>query len=40
MTVKSLHSCGPILAELVRQGKLEVAGAFYDLDTGAVEIVE
>jgi len=40
MTVKSLQSCGPILAELVRQGKLEVAGAFYDLDTGAVEIVE
>ncbi len=40
MTVKSLHSCGPILAELVRQGKLEVTGAFYDLDTGAVEIVE
>ncbi len=40
MTVKSLHSCGPILAELVRQGKLEVAGAFYDLDTGAVEIID
>lgn len=40
MTVKSLQSCGPILAELVRQGKLEVAGAFYDLDTGAVEIIE
>ncbi len=40
MTVKSLQSCGPILAELVRQGKLEVAGAFYDLDTGAVEFVE
>ena len=40
MTVKSLQSCGPILAEFVRQGKLEVAGAFYDLDTGAVEIVE
>ncbi|MCH7501107.1 MAG: carbonic anhydrase [Nitrospinae bacterium] len=40
MTVKSLHSCGPILAEWVRQGKLEVTGAFYDLDTGAVEIVE
>ncbi len=37
MTVKNLRSCGPILAELVRQGKLEVAGAFYDLDTGAVE---
>ncbi len=40
MTVKSLRSCGPILEEFVRQGKLEVAGAFYDLDTGAVEIVE
>ena len=40
MTVKSLQSCGPILAEFARQGKLEVAGAFYDLDTGAVEIVE
>ncbi len=40
MTVKRLHSCGPILEELVRQGKLEVAGAFYDLDTGAVEILE
>ena len=40
MTVKSLHTCGPILEEWVRQGKLEVAGAFYDLDTGTVEIVE
>ncbi len=37
MTVKRLHTCGPILEEFVRQGKLEVAGAFYDLDTGAVE---
>ena len=40
MMAKSLRSCGPILEEFVRQGKLEVAGAFYDLDTGAVEIVE
>ena len=40
MMAKSLRSCGPILEELVRQGKLEVAGAFYNLDTGAVEIVE
>ena len=37
LTVERLQSCGPILAELVRQGKLEVAGAFYDLDTGTVE---
>jgi carbonic anhydrase len=40
MTVKRLQSCGPILEEYVRLGKLEVAGAFYDLDTGAVEIVD
>ena len=40
MTVKRLQSCGPILEALVRQGKLEVAGTFYDLDTGAVELVE
>ena len=40
MTVTGLRSCGPILEELVRLGKLEVAGAFYDLDTGAVEIVD
>ena len=40
MMAKSLRSCGPILEKWVRQGKLEVAGAFYDLDTGAVEIVE
>jgi carbonic anhydrase len=40
MTVENLRSCGPILEEWVRQGKLEVKGAFYDLDTGAVEIVE
>ncbi len=37
LTVERLQSCGPILAERVRQGKLEVAGAFYDLDTGTVE---
>ncbi len=40
MTVKHIRFCGPILDELIRQDKLEVAGAFYDLDTGAVEIVE
>ena len=40
MMAKSLRSCGPILEKWVRQGKLEVAGAFYNLDTGAVEIVE
>jgi len=40
MMTKSLRSYGPILEKWVRQGKLEVAGAFYDLDTGAVEIVE
>ncbi len=39
MTVKRLQSCGPILETFVRQGKLEVTGAFYDLDTGAVELV-
>jgi carbonic anhydrase len=40
MTVKNLQTCGPILDEWVRQGKLKVVGAFYDLDSGAVEIVE
>ena len=39
-TVKRLQSCGPILDDYIRQGKLEVTGAFYDLDTGAVEIIE
>ena len=35
-----LNEAGPILAERVKAGKLKVAGARYDLDTGRVEVIE
>ena len=38
-TVQELKESKPILGELVRSGKLKVAGALYSLDTGKVEIV-
>jgi carbonic anhydrase len=38
-TVQQLKDSKPILADLVRSGKLTVAGAEYSLDTGKVEIV-
>jgi carbonic anhydrase len=39
MTVGQLKSSAPILIELVREGKLKIVGAVYDLDSGCVEIV-
>ncbi len=38
--VAQLKAAGPVLAERVTAGKLKVAGARYDLDTGRVEIIE
>ena len=38
--VARLKAAGPVLAERVTDGKLKVAGARYDLDTGRVEIIE
>jgi carbonic anhydrase len=35
-----LATCGPILAEGVHKGELKVVAARYDLDTGAVEILD
>lgn len=29
----------PVMSELIREGKLKVVGAYYDLDTGAVTMV-
>ena len=37
--VKKIRSCKPLLEERVIKSKLEVVGAFYDLDTGKVEII-
>lgn len=38
--VKQLKTSEPILAKMVNDGKLEVVGAYYDLDSGAVSLVE
>jgi len=40
MVVDQLKSSGPILEELVKQGKLKIVGARYDLDSGAVEVIQ
>lgn len=37
--VKQLQSAEPILRETIQAGKLKVAGARYDLESGAVEIL-
>ncbi len=38
--VGQLQKADPVLAERVKAGKLKVAGARYDLDSGRVEIIE
>ncbi|MFH0799610.1 MAG: carbonic anhydrase [Pseudomonadota bacterium] len=37
-TVEALKNSGPILSRLVKEGKLSVVGACYDLDSGRVEL--
>ncbi|MBW4633684.1 MAG: carbonic anhydrase [Iphinoe sp. HA4291-MV1] len=36
---EKLQESSTILAKLIRQGKLKIIGAFYDIDTGKVSIV-
>ncbi len=38
--VNELKYCQPVLSEMTAKGKLAIIGAFYDLDTGRVELVE
>ncbi|MEW6380883.1 MAG: carbonic anhydrase [bacterium] len=38
MVVEQLKTSKPVLAELVKDGKLMIVGARYDLDTGVVEV--
>lgn len=38
--VSQLQNAGPVLAARVKAGKLKVAGARYDLDSGRVEVVQ
>lgn len=40
LTAANIRSSAPILAGLVAGGELRVVGARYDLDTGAVEVVD
>jgi carbonic anhydrase len=37
--VKNLQDSGPILSHLIKEGKLTIVGAYYDLDTGKVELL-
>jgi carbonic anhydrase len=39
-TVGDLKSSYPVLAILVREGKLKIMGAYYNLDTGKVDIID
>lgn len=38
-TVEQLRGAAPVLAPMVKDGSLEVVGAVYDLDTGAVRVL-
>lgn len=40
MAVGQLKSSEPILAQLSREGKLMIIGSRYDLETGAVEVIQ
>ncbi len=39
MVVETLPSASPMLAELVEEGKLKIAGAYYGLESGKIEIL-
>ena len=39
-SVKKLKAAAPILSERVNAGQLQIAGAFYDLDTGEVILIK
>jgi carbonic anhydrase len=39
LTVERLRQCGPILAEAVQAGQLQVTGARYQLDSGKVVLL-
>lgn len=39
LIVEQLKISKPILAELVKEGKLKIVGARYDLDTGLVDVI-
>jgi carbonic anhydrase len=40
LAVKQLNESKPILAEMVRAGKLQIKGAVYHLDSGVVEYLK
>jgi carbonic anhydrase len=39
LVAKQVKTSAPVLAKLVRAGKVKVVGAYYNIDTGLVEIV-
>ena len=39
LVVNKIKSSKPILAEMVEKGEIEVIGAYYNIETGAVEIL-
>jgi carbonic anhydrase len=39
LVVSKIKSSKPILAEMVNKGEIEVIGAYYNIETGAVEIL-
>jgi len=39
LVVNKIKSSKPILAEMVNKGEIEVVGAYYNIETGAVELL-
>ncbi len=39
MVVQQLKNATPIVAKVVKSNKLKIVGSYYDLDTGAVQII-
>ena len=40
MTVANIRKDSPVLAELESKGSIEIVGAMYNLETGAVEFFD
>lgn len=40
LVVEQIKTSEPILAEMVKEGKIKVVGAYYDLDSGVIEVIQ
>lgn len=39
ITIEKIKSADPVISKSIKEGKLKIVGAFYDMDTGIVEFI-